>query len=185
VPSLTDHGFEAAHPMWKGQMGRRPYRMDPLSGTAGIRRRYKEPMKRGATNVAGLVSALLLAALTGGVFWVLQDYGPESALRKFHRAAVNRNYRELVDTVSPNSYRQNLEDLAYMVDTYARRGARYQLKFVERRNKRVKAEVIYVHPNRQMQPSVFWIVEKLPGGWRVNVNDTVSFMRSLYGVSPT
>ena len=129
--------------------------------------------RRGAANPTGLVAALLLALLTVAVFWVLQDYGPESALRKFHRAAVNHNRRELLETVAPNSYRQNVEALAYTVDSYARSGARYQLKNVERENKRVWAEVAYLFPNRPIEFHIFWEVEKVPGGWKVNVNDTM------------
>ena len=138
-------------------------------------------MRRGAAQIGSLFAALLLAGLTAGVFWVLQDYGPESALRKFHRAAVNRNYRELTQLVAPNSYEDSLNRLYYMVDTFARSGAQYQLLYVKRENKRVVAEVAYAWPNRKLVVPVFWVVEKFPGGWKVNVNQTEA-IRQRYGM---
>lgn len=144
-------------------------------------RRYKGHMRRGAANLPGLSAALLLALLTGAVFWVLRDYGPESALRKFHRAAVNGNYRELARVVTPNTYASNLNTLVNMIAGYARNGARYQLKRVDRREKHVLAEVAYVYPDRPMQPHVLWVVERVEGGWRVNVNATIEVGQMMYG----
>lgn len=130
-------------------------------------------MRSGKAATSSLIAAVVLAILTGGVFWVLQDYGPESALRKFHRAAINREWRELEGVVIPGSYRQNVELLASMVDTYARLGARYRLNSVKRGNGKVQALVEYVFPNGRRSDTVFWIVDKAKDGWRVNVNETV------------
>lgn len=138
-------------------------------------------MKRGTPNLSGLISAALLSALTLGVFMVLREYGPESALRKFHRAAVNGNTRELARAVTPGSYPENLLSLASMVHSYARQGAQYQLKNVDRKERRVVAEVAYILPTRQMEPHMFWVVDKRPEGWRVNVNATADVRRMIYG----
>ena len=129
-------------------------------------------MRSGKAATASLISALVLVLLTAGVFWVLQGYGPESALRKFHRAAINHEWRDLEEVVTPGSYRQNVQLLASMVETYARIGARYQLGRVRRSSNRVIAEVFYSFPNNRSDP-VFWVIEKVRDGWRVNVNETV------------
>src|SRR5688572_14875696 len=99
---------------------------------------HNPSMRSGKAATSSLIAAIVLALLTGGVFWVLQDYGPESALRKFHRSAINREWRELEGVVMPGSYRQNVELLASMVDTYARLGARYRLNSVKRQNGKVQ-----------------------------------------------
>jgi hypothetical protein len=38
---------------------------------------------------AGILASVLLALLTSSVFYVLQDYGPESAIRKYNEAVRN------------------------------------------------------------------------------------------------
>ena len=73
----------------------------------------------------------------------------------------------------PGSYRQNVELLASMVDTYARLGARYRLNSVKRQNGKVQALVEYVFPNGRRSDTVFWVVNKAKNDWRVNVNETV------------
>ena len=93
----------------------------------------------------------------------------------------SRNYRELTQLVAPNSYEDSLNRLYYMVDTFARSGAQYQLLYVKRENKRVVAEVAYAWPNRKLVVPVFWVVEKFPGGWKVNVNQTEA-IRQRYGM---
>lgn len=138
-------------------------------------------MKAGNASLGSLFSALGVALLTFGVFFVLQDYGPESALRKFHRAAVNGNLAEVMDVVAQDAARENVEGLAAMVYNYARAGARYQLLHVKRENKRVVAEVAYVLPNRPIAYPVLWVVEKKPGGWRVDVDETVKIRLQTYG----
>ncbi|HRK20521.1 MAG TPA: hypothetical protein PLX06_01850 [Fimbriimonadaceae bacterium] len=138
-------------------------------------------MRAGSTSVSSLIAALGLGLLTFGVFFVLQDYGPESALRKFHRAAVNGNLREVSEVVAQDSNREFVEGLAGMVFRYARAGARYQLLHVKRENKRVVAEVAYVLPGRPVAYPVLWVVEKERGGWKVDVNETVKIRLQTYG----
>ena len=140
-------------------------------------------MRSGKAATASLIAALVLALLTGGVFWVLQDYGPESALRKFHRASINHEWRDLGEVVMSGSYRQNVEVLANMVETYARLGARYQLQQVRRQNGKVLARVEYVFPNGRRDP-VFWVVDKAKDGWRVNVNETMGQRMDQFGLGP-
>lgn len=135
-----------------------------------------------STRLASILAAVLLSSLTLGVFYVLQYYGPESALRKFHRAAVNRDVDELLSVIADDSYRENVQFLGSMVENYARIGARYQVYKVDRGNRRVVAEVGYVLPNRQLTPPILWIVEKKRGGWKVDVNETVDIMqRKMFG----
>lgn len=138
-------------------------------------------MKAGNASLASLFSALCLGILTFSVFFVLQDYGPESALRKFHRAAVNRNLSEVLEVVAQDADRGYVEGLAGMVFDYARAGARYQLLHVKRENKRVVAEVAYVIPNRPVSYPVLWVVEKARDGWKVDVNETVKIRQQTYG----
>lgn len=138
-------------------------------------------MKAGSAAVANLSAAALLGILTLGVFYVLQDYGPESSLRKFHRAAVNRNLREISEVIAKGSNPESVRVLAKMVYDYAHAGARYQLLHVKRENKRVVAEVAYVLPGRPVVFPVLWVVEKEPDGWKVDINETDKIRTQTYG----
>lgn len=139
-------------------------------------------MRRGAIAPGTLIAALAMAILVSSVFFLLQDYGPESALRKFHRAVVNRDLADLRYVVSPGSSETALNQMAAMVDSYARAGARYQLLYVKRENRRVIAEVAYVMPNRGLVLPVFWVVEKSGARWRVDVDETLAVRRQMYGM---
>ena len=138
---------------------------------------------RGSRTSTG-IAALLLATLTISVFWALQNSGPESVLRRFHRAAVNGDFQELAEVVSPDSTPQAVRILQYGVADYARMGARYQMLRMKRSPRLVQATVAYVLPNRQMVPTMTWIVEKRGTQWKVNADKTLSVLAQAFA-SPT
>src|SRR5687767_10393182 len=62
--------------------------------SARFSRWYIRPMSSPSRN-HGWTASALLAVLTIAVFFVLQNYGPESAVRRFHDALLRRDGREL------------------------------------------------------------------------------------------
>lgn len=140
---------------------------------------HNRPVNRGVAATGSLAAALAMAVLVGVVFFLLQDYGPESALRKFHQAIVSHDLAGLRRVVMAEANEDDLNRLAAMVEGLARSGARYRLRQVSREDRRVVAMVEYVLPNRLMQPTFFWVIQKSGGRWRVDVESTMDLRRQM------
>jgi len=119
----------------------------------------------------GPLAAFVLAAVTLGVFAVFHDYGPESAIRRFHLAVVNGDRAELqrvteqpIDTPGPQALRR-------WVLQMHEAGAHYQLLRVERHPRAVYAAVVYSPPDGEPYGTV-WIVRKDDAFWKVDAAAT-------------
>lgn len=132
-------------------------------------------------------AAAVLAGLTLSVFAALRDYGPESAVRRFHQATLDgdepglqRVTKEEVRSTYVLRLRQELERLG-------REGARIRMGFVQKEMRvdrstmaqipSVIAEVRYYSP-RGVQ-SIYWVLDHDPGGWVVNATETWNFPKRL------
>lgn len=136
-------------------------------------------MEGRTTRPSAYVAAALLAAVTLGVFYRLQDYGPESALRRFHSDVINKDTDDLQRvTIEPiesaNAF--NLERFVYGI---MHAGARYELVRMDRSPDQVRAAVIYRVPNSPKDVAMIWVVERTPQGWRVNADKTVTIIHDF------
>lgn len=138
------------------------------------------------------VAAGILATLVLSVFGALRDYGPDSALRRFHQAAISGDDRALQSVtkqpVNSNAV-QYLRDKLRALD-YA--GARIRMGEVRDETRidtngsesvkvpSVITEVRYYVPGRI--ESIFWVVDHDPSGWVVNAYETVMFPVKRFGV---
>ncbi|MGV3614879.1 MAG: hypothetical protein ACO1SV_06050 [Fimbriimonas sp.] len=129
-------------------------------------------LRRGAR----IGAAALLATVTLGVFYVLQDYGPESAIRRFHRAVQARDSGELARVTEQPIDSPEVQELIRWVDQTSRFGARYQLLRVERQRREVYAALDYTAPNGENYATV-WVVEKKGETWKVDAVRTVTILR--------
>lgn len=120
------------------------------------------------------MSSILLSALTLAVFSSLQDVGPESALRKFHVAAVNGEQRALMDVTEPNVPPEAIQALQARVQAVARQGGRYEVRQISRRREWAHALVVY-SVGRLEVPQI-WVLEKRDGRWLVNPQKTLTLM---------
>ncbi len=142
--------------------------------------RVAEQARHGAKYAA----AALLALVTLAVFYVLQDYGPESAIRRFHRAAQNGDVRELQRVTAEPVTNPAVGEMYNWVRRMQRIGGRYRLARVERQPTRVYAALVYEIPNGEQYATV-WVVVKPRGStlWQVAATDTRTILRrGLVGV---
>jgi len=129
---------------------------------------------------ASIVPAAVLALLTLLVFYVLQDYGPESALRKFHEAALKGDSGSLDRVSVGGSADQVTREAAatvqyFLKDPPSGGGGRYRLLRTDHRGRTVGAEAVYVFPSGQTK-TIYWIVVKQGNRWRVDALATARLM---------
>ncbi len=136
-------------------------------------------MRRGSVPLANLIAAIVLALLVGSVFGMLQDYGPESALRKFHRAVVARNLAGIRRAVREGSRDENINALAAMVERYSSAGAHYRVLKTQRQDRRILALAEYFFADRPIRSTFVWVVAKSGGRWRVDADATVDLRRQM------
>lgn len=127
------------------------------------------------------IPAFILSALVLGVFWALRDFGPESALRRFHMASVNNDQGMLEDVTDFEPNPQYAQALRSRVQDFARAGGRYELRRMDRSRTRVIAEVVYRFPFTGQQIPSLWVVEKERGKWRVSPYETIRLMERAFG----
>lgn len=73
--------------------------------------------------LAPWIPSILLSGLVLGVFWVARGFGPESALRAFHIAAVNNDREGMRDACVDTASEQALGVFAQRISDIARAGA--------------------------------------------------------------
>lgn len=131
---------------------------------------------RFAATLKALLPAVTLAALVLFVFATLQNYGPESAVRRFHEAVLTRNVEELNEVVYVPFQRQDLDALVLSLQKLFAAGARIRLRDVERSPYMVHVSVLY-HTPSGASGSGIWVARKTPAGWKVDVGSTLAWAR--------
>lgn len=128
---------------------------------------------------SSLIAAGTLSALTLVVFFLLQNFGPESALRRFHMGVASGDQVEM-DRVSFRASGSNsTELLAVVLRRLMGQGAHMRIGRVERSASRVVTQVDYVLPGQYF--TIWWIVEKRRTGWLVNSDETLSLWERSLG----
>jgi hypothetical protein len=145
---------------------------------------------------ASLLPATLLGMLVLFTYSTLQNYGPESTLRKFHTAIKNIRQAEsnmkAISNSDWNDLRTTLaEDIGEMnglhdsqaitvfqkVNEIFPQGSTYSLARMDRHTREVRIAVIY--EKKPLPPALMiWIVEKPLGGreWKISAHKTLSAM---------
>lgn len=119
---------------------------------------------------AGLSASAILATLTILIFVVLQNYGPESVVRRFHRAAVADDLSSLAQTVLGDPTEAATVALKETVRGLAQSGYRYEFQRLERLDRRVFAYVSYHPPRPGPELIIRWVVDKPRRRWEINSN---------------
>lgn len=134
-------------------------------------------------------ASAILSILTLAVFYALRDYGPESALRRFHQATIDQDLQALQRVCKEDVESPAVQRLLQHVSTLIRQGARIRMGFVHRENRQervggqtttipsVITEVRYY--TAQGVQNIFWVLDHDPGGWVVNASETLSFPARL------
>ncbi len=118
------------------------------------------------------VVAGLLASLTVRVFFELQDYGPESAIRRFLEAIKKNNPAELDDVITEKAIHGDDEkEMIARIGIWQQKGVTMQVGRMERNINEVRAVVIFSFPNETIFGPV-WVVERRGKDWLVDANKT-------------
>ena len=114
--------------------------------------------------IPGLGAAAAIAAVTLGVFATFQDYGPESAVRRFHHAIANKSPNELAQVVEGPIDTTSVHDLGLDVDQALKAsGANYRIVKSERSPTQVEMLALYGG-----RPPIIWVVVKARDRWRID-----------------
>jgi hypothetical protein len=124
-------------------------------------------------------AAFVLVALTLFVFYTFRDYGPASAVRRFHDDIKNNNPDDLQRVTVGPLYTRNFIDIARQLASFDAHEARPRVAATQMISSD-EASVITVFqlPDQESYFLVF-IVRKEPNGpWQVDPNLTVSVNQS-------
>ena len=135
-----------------------------------------KPLRASATFAAATLAILVLA-----VFSVLQDYGPESAIRRFHDAVRRDDVRALAQVTEEDPRDARVQHLAQNVALLSKQGANYRILRMDREPRQVAAEVQYVLPDGRQGRTV-WVVVKTRRTWRVEASETGRYFRRTLGL---
>lgn len=124
-----------------------------------------------------LVPAIVLAALVLAVFSQLQNYGPQSAVRRFHEALLTNNDKELEEVLyQPTDPLAVARIVSRFYPLIHEEGAHIRLRDVQRSPSVVYVSVSYHTPNHAGY--AVWVTTKTPSGWKVDAAGTWSLWHS-------
>lgn len=137
-------------------------------------------MKSGLRGADAWLASGLLAVLTLSVFWVLQYYGPESAIRRFHVATLSGDLDELQQVTAEDVGNPAVLALREKVYVIANAGGTFELGRMGLDGRSVAAEVRYRVPRLGILVTV-WLVQKPANDshWKINATRTLANFRAI------
>jgi hypothetical protein len=140
-------------------------------------------MEGGEIKAGSVVAAATLSVLTLAVFFTLRNYGPQSAVRRFHQAVASNNPTEMSRYAEESPSNPELLELGVFVYRNMMNG-QPRLIAVQPGNNRAKVLVVYQNRYSGTQPVVFIVDQDAKThAWRVNCSATFSaimdFTRSV------
>ncbi|HWD37236.1 MAG TPA: hypothetical protein VG944_00170 [Fimbriimonas sp.] len=124
-------------------------------------------------------AAAVLAAITLFVFFTLQDYGPGSAIRRFHDDVISQNYADLQRICREDINSLEVGMLAQMLNDLDERGATSTIASEDRSAAEVDVLVLYRLQGGE-RPYI-WVVKKNRGTWQIDPFETVRANQDTVG----
>jgi hypothetical protein len=134
-------------------------------------------------SIQAFIPAVVLTALVLFVFSTLQNYGPESAVRRFHEGILRRDMREINEVTMPaNSHQEEGEVNAMARLIYGRlnQSRRIRLQDMQRSPKAIIVTVLYYTPDGAPLGNAPYVAVKTQLGWRVDVHRTWQLWNSMF-----
>lgn len=134
----------------------------------------------------GVIAALILAVITLTVFYNLRDYGPESAIRRFHEGLaklIGSNGQDVSGVeaaAEPPQSAANFQLVVQYVRELVARGIPYRIMKMDREPDEVSATAVYGAPGGR-QIAIIWVVDKDGPAWKVNIDKTATILRDQLG----
>jgi hypothetical protein len=151
---------------------------------------YSQPVP-GRFQFSSFLAAICLGATTMAVFSSLQNYGPESVLRRFHQALnPNQNgeldWNAIAQTVDQPTQSVAVQKLVSTVRQLLRNGppriAGMQRELVQSRQPNLQVrELLVYHDIDNSSFPIVWIIERQSGQWRINVQKTETVLMDMFG----
>ncbi len=143
-------------------------------------------LKNASGHLIPLFASIILAALTLGVFSRLQDYGPESAIRRFNQAIVHVDPDDMQKVTLANTHKAELRYLVVNLENWYQQGAYMRVAEMERTSDEVRAAVLYTFPGSQTYPkgtqrAMIWVVVRKGKAWFVDANKTATILHDSQG----
>jgi hypothetical protein len=127
----------------------------------------------------GWLTAFLLSLVTIFVFGSLQNYGPDSTVRKFHQAAKELDRNGAAQLVFPDFDSSSTYELwTYMTSLLANDRTEYKITHYKREANQAANVVRYQFPNGE-QGALMWVVNRIDGTWKIDTRKTTLAARYL------
>lgn len=116
--------------------------------------------------VPGLGAAAALSVVTLVTFAIFQNYGPESAVRQFHRAILTNDEAAIAEVVTGPPDASSLQQIRSLIGGILANSPNYRIVTSDRTSERVEMLALYENGRRP----VVWVVVKEPGQdhWRIS-----------------
>ena len=120
------------------------------------------------TKLISIIAAALLSGVTLSTFYLLRNYGPESAIQRFHAAALAGDQTEISKlTLRPDS--PNVVELVAEVRKMARLGARPEVENAPRGPREVIVQIVY--RSAYAEETIFWdVAETKASRWLIDAD---------------
>jgi hypothetical protein len=136
-------------------------------------------MARFGVPMLGWLTSILLSLVTLFVFFTLQNYGPDSTVRKFHLAARELDRDEAATLVYPDFDSSSTQELWTLVAGLLANGRTdFEITHFQRKANQAAIVVRYRFPNGE-QRTLIWLVNRIEGKWRIDTRETTLAARYL------
>ena len=120
-----------------------------------------------------LTASAALALVTLGVFGLCRDYGPESAIRRFHHGLATNDPAEIAQVVTLDIHTSAVQELERLaVGAYAQNGGTYRIATSKRSDDQVEMLATYGESS-----AIVWVVVKGRDRWRIDPYLTIQGIR--------
>src|SRR5687767_14248067 len=133
-------------------------------------------MERPLAKENSFVVAVILAAFTVGVFYILQNYGPESAVRRFHNAVAANDLDALARVIQEDVRSPAVRELRSRVWAINETARGIILFSSNRRTREVLVVGQYIAGNGYKFALPWLVQKKNTTNWRINVTGTLILM---------
>lgn len=138
------------------------------------------PRKPIKAKIPGSLTAAILAVVTLGAFAILQDYGPVSAVRRFHEAVAKGDAAALQQVVMEPVKDEDVQYLVQGISNELVNHVQPVLARTDRQGDQDDVVVTYNQPNGQTL-AIVWIVDHRNSLWKINADQTATALRQSLG----
>lgn len=128
-------------------------------------------------HLAAYGSAVVLSFLTLAVFAYSKDQGPESAVRRYHQAVINRDLEAVRKMETGDGQYGN--ELPRVVGQLTSESQSVSLGKVQKDGRRAYVDVIYTLSGQRGIMALRFVVDKPEMKWRVQSDETVRLLSRM------